>query len=534
MRYNQSTPHKIAMRYAFSRPLRSTAVAAAAAAVLAVLVISWNGVDTRASNAAADGTAGALAGAGILGAGGSGPIATEPNLKVALIGDTSEGANFQAVLNLIEAEGADIVLHQGDFDYANDPDGFFAVIDGVLGPTFPYVGSIGNHDAASWPEGCSDPDGCYATFFKQRMAATGITPDDPNLNDEMYSADFRGLGMVFVGESSAATGDCATNPNGYACYIRNQLQTDRHIWRICSWHKNQAAMNIGGKGDEMGWAVYNNCVDLGAIIATGHEHSYERTKTLTDPETQTVDLVQHPLSGGVPGNPNSLRVMPGASFVFVSGLGGNSMRTQDRCLPATYPYGCNNEWGSIYTLNQTNNQSRYGALFIEFYVDGDPYKARAYFKTTTGVVVDSFEIRADFQDADGDGIQNALDTCPSWANPAQGVPSWQIPAGDSDCDGYPDSATTGARGAETAIGTDPAQHCSATITRNDEPLPDAWPMDIDDNQVPNGGDILKFNPMFGAHAPTPPYDPRFDLTADSVINGADFLQYNSFFGKRCA
>src|SRR5207248_8882064 len=32
---------------------------------------------------------------------------------------------------------------------------------------------------------------------------------------------------------------------------------------------------------------------------------------------------------------------PGRSFVFVSGLGGESIRSQQRCLPTTFPYGCN-------------------------------------------------------------------------------------------------------------------------------------------------------------------------------------------------
>lgn len=347
------------------------------------------------------------------------PIATAPNLKVAFIGDSGYGPDFQAVLDLIAAEGADIVLHQGDFDYADDPDGFFGTIDAVLGPSFPYLAAVGNHDAASWPEGCGDPDGCYASFLKQRMATTDITPDGPNLNDQMYAADFQGLSMIFVGENNADTGDCQSNPIGYACYIRYRLQTDQHIWRICSWHKNQTAMQVGAKTDEMGWAVYENCLNLSAIIATAHEHSYERTKTLTSMKNQTVDLTQHPPAGGVPGNSDALIVKPGASFAFVSALGGFSMRDQQRCLPATYPYGCNYEWASIYTQNQTNTVSHFGALFIEFHVDGDPYKARGYFKTTTGEVIDSFEITADFQDADGDAIQDGIDNCPSSPNADQ-------------------------------------------------------------------------------------------------------------------
>lgn len=469
--------------------------------------------------------------------GAGGAIATDPNLKVAFIGDTANGANYQAVLSLIQSEGAEIVMHQGDFDYSNDADGWFPTIDSILGPTFPYVASVGNHDISTWPEGCGDTDGCYATFFKQRMAATGITPDDPNLNDQMYSADFHGLGMFFVGETSSQTGECATNPSGYACYLRTKLQTDQHIWRICSWHKNQQAMQVGGKTDEMGWGVYDACTDLSAIIATAHEHSYERTVTMTDPQTQTIDLQQHPLVAGVPSNPNSLRVKPGSSFVFVSGLGGNSMRDQTRCLPATYPYGCNHEWANIYTTNQTSGVAKFGALFIEFYVDGDPYKARAYFKTTTGEIIDSFEIRAEFTDTDGDGIQDGVDNCPVWANPAQLAPAWPVPTGDGDCDGFPDSVAISppnAQAAETSIGTDPTLPCAATPARSDEPLPDEWPVDFDDNQIMNGSDLLMFAPVFGAIGPNPPYNTRFDLNGDDRINGSDFLNFSTFFGKKCA
>ncbi len=48
-------------------------------------------------------------------------VAPPPNLKVAFIGDTGNSDSFQQVLQLIKDEGADIVLHQGDFDYVNDP-----------------------------------------------------------------------------------------------------------------------------------------------------------------------------------------------------------------------------------------------------------------------------------------------------------------------------------------------------------------------------------------------------------------------------
>jgi hypothetical protein len=103
-----------------------------------------------------------------------------------------------------------------------------------------------------------------------------------------------------------------------------------------------------------------------AIIATGHEHSYARTKTLTSMQKQVIDTIQHPAVDGVPGKPDRLLVAPGRSFVFVSGLGGTGMRHQERCAPFTYPYGggpgCNYIWARAYTSDQTGGASAPAAL----------------------------------------------------------------------------------------------------------------------------------------------------------------------------
>jgi hypothetical protein len=321
-------------------------------------------------------------------------VATEPGLKVAFIGDSGYDEGFRDVLQLIQDEGADLVLHQGDFDYHHDPEGFFAVIDDVLGPDIPYLISTGNHDAASWPADCGDPDGCYAALLAERMAHAGIRPDSPDLDDQTYAVTIRGLRIAFAGEDGDKAADCGDDPGGYACFIGEQFAGDDHVWRICSWHKNQREMQVGDKGDETGWAVYQRCIDAGAIIATGHEHSYQRTVTLTDAAAQTIDETQHPLVDSVPANADQLRVAPGRSFVFVSGLGGREMRDQERCRPSAYPYGCKHEWASIYTTDQAGGPRRFGALFIEFGVEGDPRRARGEFKTTDGETIDNFEIEA--------------------------------------------------------------------------------------------------------------------------------------------
>lgn len=343
-------------------------------------------------------------------------ITPPPNFKVAFIGDSGYGAEFEGVLNLIKNEGAGLVLHQGDFDYADDPDGFFAKIDQILGANFPYLGSIGNHDSGSW--------GGYAQHFINRMQSMQVPPDDPSLADEKYATVFNGLKLVFVGENG--------NNSEFAQFVTNQLNNDNHLWKICSWHKNQTAMQVGGKGNNMGWEVYENCRTHGGIIATGHEHSYSRTKTLSNMQNQTVDATCP--------QPDNLCVEQGKTFVFVSGLGGKSIRDQQRCLPATPPYGCNGEWASIYTSNQN---AQYGALFIEFHVDGDPAKARGYFKDIDGQTVDQFTITTNASGGSppgsGDPTPTTMPT-PTFVTPkpSQGegeptpYPHCQ-PLGDIDC-----------------------------------------------------------------------------------------------------
>ncbi|MBI3466592.1 MAG: hypothetical protein HY000_26560, partial [Planctomycetes bacterium] len=71
-------------------------------------------------------------------------VLTIPNLKVAFIGDQGNGTGADAVLKLVKNESAQMILHQGDFDYAGNPTAWDSKITSILGASFPYFASVGN------------------------------------------------------------------------------------------------------------------------------------------------------------------------------------------------------------------------------------------------------------------------------------------------------------------------------------------------------------------------------------------------------
>jgi CSLREA domain-containing protein len=147
-------------------------------------------------------------------------------------------------------------------------------------------------------------------------------------------------------------------------------------------------------------------------------------------------------------------------------------------------------------------------------------------------------------DADGDGIPDANDNCPAASNPGQqntdgdtwgdacdNCPAvatvWSVPAGDGDCDGF---TTTN----ENQVGTDTSLRCAATAAANDEPPPDRWPVDFNDNRFANTIDVGFYVGRLGStSAGGPPYDIRYDLTFNGVINTVDVGRFVPFLGKSC-
>lgn len=279
------------------------------------------------------------------------------NFKVAFIGDQGLGENARAVLHLIKDENADMILHQGDFDYEDNPLEWESQIDDIFGPTFPYFASIGNHDLQVWP--------VYQKKLQDRVNRIKEAKCEGDLGVKSYCI-YKGIFFVLSG--------AGTKDSEHDKYIERQLNKTNLTWRICSWHKNQRLMQVGGKLDETGWDVYDECRSGGAIIATGHEHSYSRTHLMESFEEQIVASTS-----------NMLEIEKGKTFAFVSGLGGRSIRSQIDEL-ASKPW-----WAAVYTAKQDAN---YGALFCIFNANGIENTAYCYFENIDGKIIDKFNIKS--------------------------------------------------------------------------------------------------------------------------------------------
>ncbi|KAJ3333727.1 hypothetical protein HDU76_004539 [Blyttiomyces sp. JEL0837] len=284
----------------------------------------------------------------------------DANLKVAFVGDQGLGNDPIRVLKLIKKWGAQLVIQLGDFDYRDDPAKFIDMLDSGLGKDFPLLGVVGNHDVLKWYNGGSG--------YRDRLEARLKKMKDADCYGE-YGVNMvcTWRGMVFVLSGVGTLGV------GHADFIDATLSKYKHVpWKVCVWHKNQATYQTGDKTDETGYAVYDVCRKHGAIVATSHEHSYERTYLMSDFEKQVIAEKK-----------STVRIEPGKTFAFVSGLGGDSIRYWKKSNQK------NPWWAAAAAMDSGTN---YGALLCKFNKDGYFNKAKCRFEDIDGDVWDEFHI----------------------------------------------------------------------------------------------------------------------------------------------
>lgn len=284
--------------------------------------------------------------------------------KVAFIGDQGVGSNARAVLSLIKSENADMVLIQGDLGYdENTARDWDANLSNILGVNFPVLTVAGNHENFEWP--------LYQQVIRQRISRSNVFDCTGEIGVKS-SCHYGDLHIVQVAPAIYEVDEIKAH-DGYPEYIRQSFANSDATWRICSWHKNQSAMQVATKGNSVGWDVYNACLEAGAMVVNGHAHTYSRTHLLSDFSSQKVVHTS-----------SHMELKPGVSFAAVSGLGGRNIKSQSN-------YG---DWfASIYTASQN---ATHGALFCDF----DNRDASCYFKAIDGSVPDQFTLSSAFSDSD--------------------------------------------------------------------------------------------------------------------------------------
>jgi len=256
------------------------------------------------------------------------------DIKVAFIADQGTSKNATRVLELISNEGTDLLLIQGDLGYQPGAAMRWELsLKKTLGLNFPVLSVVGNHENHEWE--------AYKLFQSARI---NRIPDLKCTGDIGVKAicDFKGLSVVQVAPGITEVEGVKAS-DGYPEFIVDNFKNSPAKWRICSWHKNQSDMQIGNKSDETGWAVYESCRKVGAMVATGHQHSYSRTHLLSNFEQKQI----------VNKN-NHLVLSEGQSFAFVSGLGGRKTRKQEKD---------GEWWAAKYSRSQN---AKHGALFCSY------------------------------------------------------------------------------------------------------------------------------------------------------------------------
>eukprot|EP00004_Rigifila_ramosa_P025530 TRINITY_DN765_c0_g1_i1.p1 TRINITY_DN765_c0_g1~~TRINITY_DN765_c0_g1_i1.p1 ORF type:complete len:532 (-),score=133.20 TRINITY_DN765_c0_g1_i1:25-1587(-) len=300
------------------------------------------------------------------------------NLKVAFLGD-----NNKDVFDLILEEGAELVVHAGDFDYYDRPDLFEEEINDALGPDFPYIASIGNHDVDAWQHSCG-PTGAggpgYVDLLYDRLVRTGMAAECSGAVGIDFTCSYKGL--IFVG---TAIGSCDLVNQPHVDYVNEAFSQWGSAWKMCHHHKNQNLYQTGGKDDETGYEILDVCRRHGAIVNTAHEHSYARTLEMSDFENFQYSRNADPILR------HETPTQTATSFLFVSGLGGESIRGWDDGLQ-------NSPWWAVTASADgctgcgINRRTDYGVLFGVFNYGGNPNLAHFYFKDIRGDVFDVFNV----------------------------------------------------------------------------------------------------------------------------------------------
>lgn len=317
-------------------------------------------------------------------------------IKVALLGDTGAGRDFQAVLKVVKEERADIIMINGDLGYSATPAKWREALLKEIDPdTQLVIGSLGNHDFEHGRH--EDYVAIFQTFRSSKNSLSTQCSGRERIQKErdITALDevctFGNLTIIASGIGQIFTKD----------YFEERLReklTARPAgnWALVGYHYTLAAMNPGIKTNESSFKFFDLIRQFGAIGAQAHTHSVMASCPIDSEFKSNANPSCHPDFGA---DLNERFVGPGTGIYIDSSLGGMPARKRRRCQRPT-DSGCTHMVDLITKEGYTradgltkNDFIGRGAVFMQFNVGGDPKQARAYFKSTDGREVFSFNIR---------------------------------------------------------------------------------------------------------------------------------------------
>lgn len=318
-------------------------------------------------------------------------------VKIAFIGNSGIGTNAVNVLNLINKEESDLVVHLGNLGYEASPAEFADMLETNLEETIPFVAVIGSEEFAvkNWDNYESELD-----YLAEDLDCEGTYGNKMACYLEDVSLILSGVGTDYM-------------TSGHESFITEKLKVASE-WKVCAWHKANKDLRISSKdeNDNLGLNYYELCKNAGAIIITGYDQAYARTKLLT-----SLDPVI---------NSQYDMLLDDGSVVFISGLGGHGSDKFDCTL-----HNDDDWWHTIFTPNYYLNEgdssvkscdsdvvSEFapGVLFITFNYEQDPNQAKAQFITIEDEIIDSAYIYKEYVgdntgDDDDDDDDETDDDC---------------------------------------------------------------------------------------------------------------------------
>ena len=219
-----------------------------------------------------------------------------PNTTIAFVGDSGLRDTADEIYRLMRGEGVSAVVLNGDMDYRADPVGWIARFEAGMGKGMPLFTTVGNHDTRNWVDyqeatlnhwryvngstttmGMAVATGAGAGTGFGAGAGTGAgmrgSSECRGSVGVKEVCTHQGLGLLLSGAGSGCGGLQETH-TAFFTETLDEFARNKVRWPLCIFHQNVKAMQLGSKGDVVGWDKYDACLKRGAMIITAHDHTY--------------------------------------------------------------------------------------------------------------------------------------------------------------------------------------------------------------------------------------------------------------------